>query len=116
MAGPDLSPGTRQRLECLFPSDLQTEATLRLTRDCGWDLPFCNGKSAIELERIRFAALKVSQGSLEGLRGAIELAQRDWRDLLVRAGFDCDVNAHARWLGTERRGEAGDKPRNAPAR
>jgi hypothetical protein len=50
-----------------------------------------------ELERFRFAALKYSNGDLSRLERAVKLAQEDWRDLLVGAGFADDVEAHKRW-------------------
>jgi hypothetical protein len=51
----------------------------------------------VSLERIRFAALKLSAGNLEALRSAVGLANRDWRDLLMAAGFGRDVDAHRSW-------------------
>jgi hypothetical protein len=47
---------------------------------------------------VRFAALKLSEGRLDRLEEAIKLAQTDWRDLLVAAGFAHDVEAHLNWL------------------
>jgi len=32
-----------------------------------------------------------------GLEAAIELANTDWRDLLMAAGFGEDLNAHQKW-------------------
>lgn len=52
------------------------------------------------LERIRSAAIRVSGGTVGGLREAIALAQLDWRDLLVATSFADDVSAHLRWLPT----------------
>lgn len=51
-----------------------------------------------QLERVRFAALKLSTGSLAGLRRAVELAKLDARDLLMAAGFGHDVRAHEAWF------------------
>jgi hypothetical protein len=50
------------------------------------------------IERIAAAALKKSEGSLEKLEAAMELAARDWRDLLMAAGFGYDVSAHEAWF------------------
>ncbi|HEV2199940.1 MAG TPA: hypothetical protein VGR73_08965 [Bryobacteraceae bacterium] len=50
-----------------------------------------------EAERVRFAALKFSDGELEMLESAVKLAQTDWRDLLVATGFANDVGAHRKW-------------------
>jgi len=49
------------------------------------------------MERIRFAVLKLSEGNIEKLVQGIELAQTDWRDLLMMAGFGEDVEAHDKW-------------------
>jgi len=50
------------------------------------------------MDRIRFAALKLSKGDLERLQEAVRLAKIDWRDLLVAAGFANDINIHQSWL------------------
>jgi hypothetical protein len=101
MIGPPLSLETTRRLERVFPPQLRADAALLLEGECGWNLPFCQSGTPASLERIRFAALKLSNGTIDGLRDAIELAQTDWRDLLVAAGFADDVNAHASWLASE---------------
>ena len=97
MAGVHLSADTSSRLNALFPRGERDEAEALLVEQCGSNLPLCESSDAISLERIRFAALKVSNGDLAALRSAIELAKRDWRDLLVAAGFAHDVHAHRSW-------------------
>ena len=94
----ELSPETLRRLELLFPPDTRELAELLLRSDCGNNLPLHEPQDAKGLERVRFAALKVSDGQLEKLEEAIRLAQIDWRDLLVAAGFAHDVEAHLKWL------------------
>ncbi len=47
--------------------------------------------------RCEIAALKISHGSLEGLRRAVNLYHTDFRDLLMSAGFGFDAGAHERW-------------------
>ena len=69
-----------------------------LERECGNNVLFCEDSDSLQLERIRFAALKVSEGKLETLREAVELAKMDWRDLLMWAGFGNDVSAYRGWL------------------
>jgi hypothetical protein len=49
------------------------------------------------MERVRFAALKLSEGNKDKLLGAAQLAQYDWRDLLVAARFANDAEAHKSW-------------------
>src|SRR5437762_11191313 len=85
--GPKLSPETRRRVELLFHPDDQLTATGLLDLECGYSIPGFKNASEHELERIRFAALKVSDGDLTKLRQAVELAQLDFRDLLMHAGF-----------------------------
>ncbi len=93
-----LSPETQRRLDALFVGAAwQTAADLLITR-CGINLPFCEASDARGLERIRFAALKLSDGDLGELRRAVEIAQTDWRDVLVAAGFATDVRAHESWF------------------
>jgi hypothetical protein len=94
----DLSPETRRRLEILFPGADRAEAGRLLREECGNNLPFLEALRPVELERFRFAALKLSGGHLEKLREAVELAKTDWRDLLGAAGFAEDITAHTRWL------------------
>jgi hypothetical protein len=38
-------------------------------------------------QRFQFAVLKLSEGKMDKLDEAIELAKVDWRDLLAAAGF-----------------------------
>jgi hypothetical protein len=49
-------------------------------------------------ERICAALLKCSNGKIDNLYEAINLANTDWRDLLVSAGFAEDISAHKNWL------------------
>jgi hypothetical protein len=94
----ELSPQTSRRLEMLFPPMTREEARRLLTHECGSNLPLSGNSTPQSLERIRFAALKVSDGQIEKLKKAIELAKADWRDLLVDAGFAHDTEAHKSWL------------------
>lgn len=101
MDGPELSPETQRRLDALFAPEQRQEATRLLTGQCGNNIPFCERHDARQMERIRFAVLKLSGGDIEKLRRAIQQAQADWRDALVAAGFGHDVLAHTRWLAAD---------------
>ena len=94
----ELSPQTTRRLDMLFPPVTREEARRLLTDECGSGLPLSGDITPASLERVRFAALKVSDGRIEKLKQAIELAKADWRDLLVDAGFAHDPAAHKSWL------------------
>jgi hypothetical protein len=93
-----LSAATRLRVTALFRAEDAETAERLLADECGDNLPLV-GEAAtpVSLERIRFAAIRMSDGDLEHLRRAIELAQTDWRDLLVAANFADDPGAHQRW-------------------
>ncbi len=92
-----LSDGTWQRLRALFPPDMRIATARVLATQCGTNLPGLRELDAVGLERYRFAALKLSDGDLDRLREAVELANVDWRDLLVAAEFASDTEAHLAW-------------------
>jgi hypothetical protein len=79
----------------LFPPEERETVSAVLTDDCGDNLALMDDPRL--LERIRIAALKMSGGDLAKLRQAVEIAQVDWRDLLVAAGFGHDPLAHEKW-------------------
>jgi hypothetical protein len=82
-----LSRATKHRIRALFaPGDWSTVEELLIHR-CGNTLPFLDASHGRLAERIRFAVLKLSGGTLEDLRRAIDEAQVDWRDTLVAAGL-----------------------------
>lgn len=67
-----------------------------LIEECGNNLPFLENQTDVK-ERVRFAAVKLSEGRLDKLRQAVELAKADWRDLLMAADFGEDIYEHERW-------------------
>jgi hypothetical protein len=94
----ELSPLTRRHVAAMFDPAQAEQVEELLARECAENLPLMAGPPTPEsLERIRFAALRLSGGNTEHLRQAVRLAQIDWRDLLIAAGFADDVQAHARW-------------------
>jgi len=94
---PNLSPRTQQLVERFFEPDERAEVTRRLVEECGNNLPFCGQSDEFKLERIRFAVLRLSIGYLDELQKAVDLAKRDWRDVLVWSGFGNDLTAHSTW-------------------
>jgi hypothetical protein len=92
-----LSPATRERLNVVFAPCDRADAERLLLEGCGNNLPFLEKLDSVKLERFRFAALKLSDGTLSGLKKAVDLANKDWRDLLMAAGFGHDVTEHERW-------------------
>jgi hypothetical protein len=96
-----MSPETRRKLEQLFSPEQWSVAIEVLEAACGKNLPLIEKQGAEGIERVRCAALKLSGGSLEKLQAAVRLAQNDWRDVLVAAGFANSLTAHLAWLGGE---------------
>ena len=94
----ELSEGPWERLKKLFPSEQQREVATILEEECGNNLPFLDNADKYQLERVRFAALKLSDGNIDKLLDAVILAQTDWRDLFMSAGFGESVTAHEEWL------------------
>jgi hypothetical protein len=92
-----LTRSTRLLVKALFPPDEVLAAENLLVEKCGDNLPFCESSSAAGMERIRFAALKISRGDYSQLDGAVNLANTDWRDLLVAAAFANDTKVHEAW-------------------
>lgn len=92
-----LSPQTKSKIGILFNKEVRKEVEELLEIECGATIPFCEENSPEDMERIRFAALKVSGGNIDKLYEAIALAQKDWRDLLVSAEFADDIEAHTKW-------------------
>ncbi len=104
MSPSPVSQQTEERIALLFPLDWQ-RALFRtiLFEQCGHNLPFMKDPSEAALERLQFAALKLSDGNLEKLDRAVALAKRDWRDLLMAAGFG-QVDSHKSWTPEQRKG------------
>jgi hypothetical protein len=102
-----LTAQTLDRLNVLFSPKLREEARTLLEQECADNLPSCERCSPEDLERIRFAVLKLSRGRLDQLRRQVREAQLDWRDTLMAAGFGYDVDAHRQWHPSQ---EAGHTP------
>ena len=98
MPNVELSPETQRRVDALFRGSARQLAVELLVKRCGNNLPFDEESDARDLERIRFAVLKLSNGDLAELRRAVEMAEIDSRDVLVAAGFGTDVRAHESWF------------------
>lgn len=84
-------------VDALFSEEDAFLAKGMLENDCGHNLPLCETYTPAQMDRIRLAALKLSKGSILELSNAIKLAQIDWRDLLMAAGFARDLSAHENW-------------------
>ena len=95
----ELSEKTWEIIRKMFPAGTQDTVAELMAAECGNNLPGLSKLNGLELERFRFAALKLSGGDVDKLLGAISLAQSDWRDLLAGAGFAESLTEHSKWAG-----------------
>lgn len=95
---------TKRRIEALFERNDYERVSQFLERECGDNLPLVEPSYHDLVERIRFAVLKLSEGNFEQLRKQTAEAAKDWRDILMAAGFGEDTKAHLAWEPTKRVG------------
>ena len=92
-----LSPATCQLILRIFSSQDQAEVANTLANDCAENLPFMEHQNEYGLERVRFAVLKLSRGSIAEFKWWVNMAKVDWLDLLTAAGFAGSLTAHQEW-------------------
>lgn len=93
----DLTAATIDRIGALFQPDEASKAANILRSRLGALIAGYRVMSPNDIERLHFAALKISEGELGKLEQAVLLAEADWRDLLMAAGFARDTMAHHTW-------------------
>lgn len=91
---PPLSDSAKEHLTKMFELSDQANAATLLCQVTGFDSKHL---TSTECDRCRFAALKLSNGDIEKLRRAVDLFNKDARDLLMQAGFGEDLQAHENW-------------------
>jgi hypothetical protein len=90
-----LSPATEERLNVLFSGAERARAKEILS----W-LPSSFPKDPVALERIRFALLRLSNGSVSDLEDWMDELRADVRTVLIESGFWHDGHAHESWFPT----------------
>ncbi|ROQ19482.1 hypothetical protein EDC38_0064 [Marinimicrobium koreense] len=93
----ELSNRTKKIVHYLYKSREALEVCDMLETECGTEALSCSSWSPEQMERIHFAVLKLANGSSMDLDSAIQLAQLDWRDLIMSAGFGKDTRVHEIW-------------------
>lgn len=93
----ELSEDTTTLVDFLFVNPSVNEKMKeKLRKDCLENIPFCENSNPKEMERIRFAILKLTSEQMNSTDW-FELARCDWRDLFMVAGFGHDIHAHEKW-------------------
>ena len=93
-----LSDRTKRLINRVFADEATRNTVMdKLVNECGIGVPFCEKSTPEEMDRIRFSVVKLSEGDVKKLESAIELANVDWRDLFMAAGFGHDVEEHNKW-------------------
>ncbi len=92
-----LSKRTKDLIHRLYKSREALEVCDIIENECGTESLSCDGWTSEQMERIRFGVLKLAHENTLELNAALSLAQTDWRDLLMSAGFGQDLNAHEKW-------------------
>ena len=95
-----LRPTVTAIITTMFEAEDRETVTEMLTEEC--NAKPLHTTSADAVERIQLAVLKLSNGEIDKFLAAAELAQLDWRDVLMAAGFGEDVNAHLKWAADNR--------------
>jgi hypothetical protein len=95
----ELTQRTKELINSIFNNEDQQAVAELLISECADNLPFCSNSTPKSIERLRFAVIKLSYGNVDRLFEALQLAQKDWRDLLMAADFGVDINAHKKWAG-----------------
>ncbi|UCG74074.1 MAG: hypothetical protein JSV45_06780 [Chromatiales bacterium] len=92
-----LSAETQRRIDALFPENDRERVSEHLLHECGDNLPMVDASYHQLAERIQFAVLKLSNGDFRRLTEQTEAAAKDWRDVLMAAGFGENLVAHLAW-------------------
>ncbi|HEX7025644.1 MAG TPA: hypothetical protein VF268_00240 [Gammaproteobacteria bacterium] len=93
----NLSNKVKFAISALFDECEAKEVERLLIEQCSNNVPGCSDWSKESLERVWLSVLKISNGSIEKLHGAISQANTDYRDLFMSAGFGYDAEAHKNW-------------------
>lgn len=95
----NVTPLTIEIVKRYFPSEaIREEVITLLQRECSdtvWERT-----TPVEMERLWFAVLKLSNGNMIRLKREVREAQIDYRDVLMAADFGGDVNEHKRWAAS----------------
>lgn len=93
----ELSKNTKEIIGMMFDSVHSVNVMTILLGQCTVSIAGCQGWSLENFERVWISVLKLSDGDIEKLESAVSLANTDYRDLFMAAGFGYDTEAHKKW-------------------
>jgi hypothetical protein len=96
-----LRPLVTAAITALFAPGERETVTDMLIEECNAKRLYTSNDGLVE--RVQLAVLKISNGQVDKFLAAAELAQLDWRDALMAAGFGNDVEAHLKWASEFRK-------------
>ncbi len=90
---------TEELITCCCPASQQREISELLSRRCSSNLPGVGDSPEWGelIDRVQLAAIRGSAWNIEKIGKAVSLANIDWRDVLVGAGFANSLSAHKTW-------------------
>ena len=93
-----LSTRTNAVADVLFDEPMRSHVKRTLLDSVSENIPFCDDETPEGMDRIRFSIMKLTDENSDNFAMAVELAQTDWRDLFMAAGFGHDANEHNNWF------------------
>jgi len=93
----ELSPLVILQIAKIFPILVSDDVTRLLMGECGKSKLYRKMDWSDLTERVQCAVLKLSEGDVGKLNVAIDLYKENWKQLLRKADFGMDENAHRVW-------------------
>lgn len=93
-----LVPRIAALIDAHCPPERAAAVRRLLSDECSLTLPLVTPESIQLIERFQAGVLRTTRWDPEFITPRIRLAQVDWRDLLVAAGFATSVTTHVTWL------------------
>jgi hypothetical protein len=95
--GPPIEDSTSLRIDAMFQEDDRHLVREMIVESINWRMPGWRHSTLLDIERIRFAVLKLADGDVNKLGEVIELAKLDFRDVLLAANFPTP-HSHQKWM------------------
>jgi len=96
---PMLGPLTQALIDSVCPAPQRAAVANLLSQRCAGNLPGVGTTPDWQalIDRVQLATLRGSDWDLSRITRAVELANTDWRDVLMGAGFGHSLRTHVQW-------------------